>query len=152
MMSASAPVSAPLASTVRPSSTPSAPPLPDEYADCTVVRRADGSALAAAEIAEARSGGWLWPPKCGRVSGWAGIGMSMSTQATAFSADGKRFIACGAWGDICDVLDLTRDAVVQRVTIAWPGGIDGSPRQGRIPPDRGAPSALNRRPNLAALL
>lgn len=118
---------APAVSVASQSPPPSAPPLPDEYADCTVVRRANESGLTPFELAAARGDGWLWPPRCGQVSGWAGISISMSTQATAFSADGKRFVACGAWGDVCDVLDLARDTVVQRVTTAWPDGLDGSP-------------------------
>ena len=127
---ASAPV---VAAPAPPSATPPGPeatPLPDEYGTCHVVRRADSGALDPKELAAARAGGWLWPPTCGEVSGWAGIGMALSGQATAFSAKGDRFVACGAWEDECDVVDLSRDGIVQRVTSARPDGIDGSPITG----------------------
>jgi hypothetical protein len=106
---------------------PETSPLPDDYGSCHVVRRAEANGLDKKELAAARAGSWLWPPKCGEVSGWAGIGMAMSGQATAFSANGQRSVACGAWGDDCDVVDLARDAVVERVTSARPDGVDGSP-------------------------
>jgi len=106
---------------------PVATAVPDGYGDCSGVRHADSNGLDASQLAAARAGAWLWPPRCGEVSGWAGIGMVMSGQAAAFSADGKRFVGCGAWGDVCDVVDLGRDVVVQRVTSAWPDGVDGSP-------------------------
>ena len=53
--------------------------------------------------------------------------MVRAAQATGFATDGKRFVSCGAWEAGCDVLDLGRDLVTERVTSAWPDGPDGTP-------------------------
>jgi hypothetical protein len=70
----------------------------------------------------------MWPAPCGQVSGWAGISVAMSTQAAAFSRDGARLLACGVWSnDACGVVDLSRGVVAERLTSAWPDGLDGTP-------------------------
>jgi hypothetical protein len=92
------------------------------------VRRTGSGALDARERAEARASTWMWPAPCGQVSGWAGISMAMSAQAAAFSRDGARFLACGVSpSDACVVEDLSRGVVAERLTSAWPDGLDGTP-------------------------
>jgi hypothetical protein len=112
-----------------PPPAPSPPQsLPDAYVGCPAVRRIGDAPLDAHARAEARAWGWMWPRPCGQVSGWAGIGIALSTQAVAFSGNGTQVVVCGVSPhDACVGYDLTLGRIVAEIPSAWPGGPDGTP-------------------------
>ncbi len=138
---------APAASACAPAAQPAAPrhdatPAAGSddaliWEDCKTLRRLEVEHKTHAGP-RAPAKGWLSPPLCGHVLGWAGIGTVYNGYAFGFSSNSRRFVDCGEGYDGCGVVDLATGNTVARVPVStadWGGNALSFPIE-QTPPVR----------------